>query len=261
MLKYNNRMLKYNDRWLNETMIPIVLPPNTVRLRYIDGVTPTAYHTFPGTTLTQISSIPNIWDITHVDPQYPTEWHDLLSGGAYGSVTYPYQGYGYGGGLLEIMAANVSNITNMTRLCTDCYDLVKVCDLNSSNVTDVKYMFSGCYNLTTVGSIDVSKTNDWWSLMQFMFSGCTKLTAIPNIKLPAYTIQNDGIIRDCSYMFNGCVNVASGILDFYNRITYIYYGSHRLIDNSTTYNCCFKDCGSNTVTGAAELAQIPSDWK
>ena len=57
MLKYNNRALTYNDRWLNGDEIPINLPANTVRLRYIDGITPTAYHEFPGTTLTQISSM------------------------------------------------------------------------------------------------------------------------------------------------------------------------------------------------------------
>lgn len=283
MLKFNNRTLKYNNRWLNETAIPINLPANTVRLRYRDGITPAAYHTFPGTTLTQISTIPNIWDITHVDPSYPTEWHYLFQGGYYSTTE---SGYGYGWGLLEVMAANVSNITNMHGTFEDCDSLYKVCNLNTTKVTITDYMFSNCRNLIEIGSIDLSRVtnaNDMFNgcenlieigsinlsqieHMRGMFSGCSKLSVIPSITLPAYTYANNGKIEECQQLFDGCYNVSSGALDLYNRLTHTYSAAGQtkcLVDlrNNFAHMYCFRNCGRDTTTGAAELAQIPSDWK
>ena len=250
MLKYNNRALTYNSRWLNEDEIPINLPANTVRLRYADGIIPTAYHEFPGTTLTQISSIPNIWDITHWDPQYPGEWHYLFD-----------QSYGYGWGLVEVMAANVSNITNMTGLFGGCSRLYKVCDLNTPKCTDFTSMFNGCDKLISVGSIDMSKV----IYMSNMFAGCSKLSAIPNITLPAYTYPNAGRIIEGYYAFSGCRSVTSGSLDLYNRLTHKFSNNYMIIYNGN-WTECFKNCGIDTETGAAELAQIPAEayrirWK
>lgn len=281
MIKFNNRALKYNSRWLNGDEIPINLPANTVRLRYRDDITPTAYHTFPGTTLKQISTSPNIWDITHVDPSYPTEWHDLFNGSYYGDA-----GYGYGYGLLEVMAANVSNITNMTRTFINCYSLYKVCNLNTSKVTITDYMFSGCENLIEIGSINLSRVTSANNMfagcenlteigsinlsqiesMYGMFSGCSKLSVIPNITLPAYTSANNGRITACQQMFDHCYNISSGTLDFYNRLTHVYYisGQMRCLVNLRepfAHMYCFRDCGRDTTTGAAELAQIPDGWK
>lgn len=281
MLKYNNRTLKYNSRWLNGDEIPINLPANTVRLRYADGITPSAYHTFPGTTLTQISTSPNIWDITHWDPQYPGEWHYLFDGSYYGNTSY---GYGYR--LLEVMAANVSNITKMNGAFRNCYSLYKVCDMNTSKCTDFSYIFSGCDELVSVGTINTSKATitDWMfsgcdklievgsiNLSQIesmggMFQGCSKLSAIPNITLPAYTYANSGRIEDCHQLFDGCYNISSGALDLYNRLTHTYYLSGQtcclvILRDNMAHKYCFRNCGRDTTTGAAELAQIPSDWK
>jgi hypothetical protein len=57
-----------------------------------------------------------------------------------------------------------------------------------------------------------------------------------------------------SDMFWDCYNVESGALALYQQASsqarppaYHYY--------------TFYKCGINTTTGAAELAQIPSDWK
>lgn len=55
-------------------------------------------------------------------------------------------------------------------------------------------------------------------------------------------------------MFYGCTNVESGIIGTYNKFA-------ALGAQVTNHDDCFENCGSNTVTGAAELAQIPSDWK
>jgi hypothetical protein len=54
-------------------------------------------------------------------------------------------------------------------------------------------------------------------------------------------------------MFNDCLNVQSGALALYQQ------ASTQTTPPSEYYNT-FYNCGSNTTTGAAELAQIPSSW-
>lgn len=56
----------------------------------------------------------------------------------------------------------------------------------------------------------------------------------------------------CDGMFEFCYYVTGGILDMYNKLKDIPGLSH--IET-------FRNCGAATETGAAELAQIPSDWK
>lgn len=238
MLKFNNRTLKYNSRWLNGDEIPINLPANTVRLRYADGVIPSADSTFPDVTLTQISTSPNIWDITNTDDS----WWCLLSD-SHAPGTIP----GYGSGLLEIIGANISSVDNLTDLCYGCKSLYKVCNLNVSSARAVTAMFGGCINLTQVGSINMSNV----LLMNDMFNGCIQLPVIPNIILPSYKSGNN-----CYQMFYACYKVSSGILNLYNRL-------RNVIDTSSVgnYSSCFHDCGRDTTTGAAELALIPSKWK
>lgn len=54
-------------------------------------------------------------------------------------------------------------------------------------------------------------------------------------------------------MFNKCYKVEQGALALYNSIK----------DNppETSYENMFNECGRDTQTGAAELAQIPDAWK
>jgi len=57
-----------------------------------------------------------------------------------------------------------------------------------------------------------------------------------------------------SSMLVDCVNIQSGALALYRQAS----------SQSTPpskHSRTFQNCGSNTTTGAAELAQIPSDWK
>jgi len=57
-----------------------------------------------------------------------------------------------------------------------------------------------------------------------------------------------------SYMFSGCYKVESGALALYQQAS-------SQATPPSTHNSAFYKCGRDTVTGAAELAQIPSDWK
>lgn len=88
-----------------------------------------------------------------------------------------------------------------------------------------------------------------YASMRSMFRN-TLITAIPSA-MPAPT----GEWSYVDYMFNGCTAVASGIVAYYNKLV-AAKGSNRW-----TITGCFRDCGSGTTSGAAELAQIPSSWK
>lgn len=101
--------------------------------------------------------------------------------------------------------------------------------------------FKGCTNLVSV-SIPCT---DHITLMGSMFEGCTSLTAIPLIDTSACLNMNR--------FAYGCVNVQSGALALYQQAS-------TQATPPTTHTLAFSGCGSNTTTGAAELAQIPTSW-
>ncbi len=122
-----------------------------------------------------------------------------------------------------------------------CSALSSVPAYDLAGCTNTYNMFNGCTSLTSVPSyVLTSATNT-----SNMFKGCTSLTSVPSVTLPAAT--------NTSSMFSGCTAVASGVLTMYN------YLSTKTVA-VTTYNDTFTNCGSNTTTGAAELAQIPTSW-
>ena len=173
---------------------PPSLPPYTIRLKFTEGVTPS----FGSGTAVQVSSSPNIWDLTYE----ASAW---------------------------------------TRLLQNQYDLLEVIDANIIGVTEVSYLFRSCSGLTSVSLFDTSTV----TVMFRMFQHCSGLTAIPLFDTSSATNMNG--------MFQNCTNVESGALALYQQAsTQTTVPEHA----GTFYNC-----GSNTTTGAAELAQIPDDWK
>lgn len=172
---------------------PLGLPAYTIRLKFTDGVTPT----FSKGTAVQVSSSPNVWDLTYNN----TDWTDLTSQLS----------------MIEVLGANSTGVMNMTG------------------------MFYSCQSLTTVPLFDTSNVSD----MNSMFGGCMALTTIPLFNVSSAT--------DMGNMFYYCTNVQSGALALYQQAS--------ALNPPPTHSFTFNNCGSNTVTGAAELAQIPSDWK
>ena len=77
------------------------------------------------------------------------------------------------------------------------------------------------------------------------FYGCTHLTEVPLFSTDSCT--------DVTSMFYGCRNVTGGARTLYIQM------STQTTPPSSHVNC-FKNCGEDTVTGAAELSQIPTDW-
>ena len=120
-------------------------------------------------------------------------------------------------------------------------DLLEVISANTTNVTSMKWMFSYCTSLTTIPLFDTSNVTN----MEVMFAYCNSLTSIPLFDTSNVVYMNG--------MFHCCFNVESGALALYQQAS-------TQANPPTVHAGCFNDCGIYTVTGAAELAQIPVSW-
>jgi hypothetical protein len=109
------------------------------------------------------------------------------------------------------------------------------------NSTDWSYLFKSNTNLLEVVGANTSSCTD----MIDLFRSCKSLTSVPLFDTSSCTKMDN--------MFKSCYNVQSGALALYQQAS---------TQATPPYNHsgCFADCGRDTVTGAAELAQIPQDW-
>ena len=125
---------------------------------------------------------------------------------------------------------------------TDSDNLVKVIAVGDlSGVTDFEYMFRSCSSIVSVVDMGTSSATS----IARMFFECTGLKKLPKLSTGSVTS-----VLNCFY---GCVNVESGALAMYEQM------STQVTPPETTSGC-FTNCGKNTTTGAAELAQIPQSW-
>lgn len=179
--------------------------------------------TFSKGTAVRVSSSPNVWDLTYGN----SDWYELLSGQT---------------NLLEVIGGNTTGVTGMSRLFYNCTNLSSVHLFDTSTVTSMIWMFYRCISLTSVPLFDTSSVTD----MEMMFFECNSLTSIPLFDTSSATNMNS--------MFYDCYSVESGALALYNQ------ASSQATPPSSHSNT-FHNCGRDTVTGAAELAQIPDDWR
>lgn len=202
LLTFGNKILTVGGNALSS---PIVLPANTLRVKFTDGYTPTSASNF---TYTQVSSSPNIWDITN--NRSDGLWNYLF-----------YQNTD----LLEVIATgDLSDATTMVGLFKLCTSLTNVADFTTtSNVTN----------------------------FEAMFSMCSSLTSVPYVNITSAT--------NAILMVDDCTSVQSGALSLYQQLSShswpAYTGSHNVGCVRT-----FSNCGINTVSGLAELNQIPSNY-
>lgn len=112
---------------------------------------------------------------------------------------------------------------------------------DTSSATTTELMFSNCTSLTSVPLFNTSNVTN----MSNMFVNCTSLTSVP--------LFNTDNVTNVSYMFYNCSSVGSGALALYTQMA-------NQATPPSSHAECFHKCGYNTVTGAAELSQIPSDW-
>lgn len=144
--------------------------------------------------------------------------------------------------LRSVPLFNTGNVADMGNMFGGCSALTSVPLFNTQNVTKMDFMFSNCTSLENAPLFDTSNVKN----MNQMFLGCTALKAVP--------LYNTGKVTTMFNTFYGCTNVESGALDLYYQAAY-------QTTPPTTHSGCFHSCGSNTTTGAEELALIPSGWK
>lgn len=303
-LQYNNHMILHpTDRskyFYGIVEDPIILPNLTIRVEFSQGYVPTQ-----GMSREQVSSNPNVWDIT---VSSNNGFMQLLKNNEY---------------LLKILACNTYDpggyYENMfSQMCYNCPNLTKVPLFNLSNASNCVGMFSYC-DLTSLPEFSFNRSVQYgWTDLELtsfcswtkitsvnftncrpkyadnMFAGCSELLAAPNIDLslctkiyymfgectkmrtsPDYDIHSANNIStmyenceslttipdltvstsmtNCHRAFAGCRNASGGILRMYNKL--------KDISTITDHVGCFYNCGVDSPTGAAELAQIPSDWK
>lgn len=248
---YNGQVLTEasTGKWLAEKpdpFNPLNLPANTVRVRTSDGNVPdTQYSNYDTATL-----VPGTSDVYDVYKS-GTDFSDLL----YLSTN-----------VIEVLGANTTGITNMSRMFMSCVDLATVQLFDTSKVTNTDGMFSVCSSLITVPLYDTSNVTN----MDGMFSSCESLTSVPlfdtsNVtsmqgtfvsceSLTVIPLFDTSKVTNMVYTFMSCRNVKSGALALYQQAS-------SQANPPVTHVQAFRDCGKNTTTGAAELAQIPSDWK
>lgn len=249
-LALNGKALLTNNKELGWEQ-SITLPPYTIRLLYRDGITPNFTRALNrGATVTQVSAEPNIWDVTLESSDWTAlfmAWtaveNDLLEvlGANTTNVTNMSHLFRDNKSLTRIGSLDTTNVTNMQQICNYCTSLTSIPQLKSQNVTNAKAAFADCFALTFIPIIDFPNATDVGSL----YSLCTSITEVPLLNIPKATIVN--------YLFSGCYNVKSGALALYRKLA--------LQESITSHTHTFGSCGRDTIEGAAELAQIPDDWK
>lgn len=256
MITFGGNTLTVDGAWLTEVdpLNPLGLPPYTLRCRFTSGYTPTQ-----GTSRVQVSSSPNVWDITKDTP-------DEIHGG----VTWGGLFYNYGQG-------------------TGCTQLLEVLGANATGVVFMQMVFHGCSNLTSVAPFDASSTVSCWGMFHentrlvnapglsldscytvgSMFYQCSSLVNPPNLTNTSGIVDWGSTFSRCSSlgrvplygtssaeyigtMFSGCRNVASGAYELYQQVSQQ--------PTVRSYGDMFTNCGIDTVTGLADLQRIPTSY-
>jgi surface protein len=135
--------------------------------------------------------------------------------------------------------------TSFNGLLLSSSNVIEVLGANTTGITNMYNMFGNesgfTVPLTSVALFDTSSVTN----MSGMFAGCSSLTSVP--------LFDTSSVTDMSWMLNYCANVQSGALALYQQAS-------SQSNPPASHDGAFTNCGSNTVTGAAELAQIPSSW-
>ena len=249
---------------------PLNLPPNTVRVRTNDGAIPikdvASYE-----TATLVEGTSDVYDVY----KSGNDFYDFLN-----------QCYN----VIEVLGANTTGITHMGDMFYECNALKTVPLFDTSSVTNMGGMFYECTSLTTVPLFDTSSVTN----MNSMFQNCTSLTSVPLFDTSSVTYMssmfhncalltsvplfNTSMVTDIDSMFLNCISLTSVPLFNTSSVRFMYTmflnckkvqsGALALYQQASTqanppssHTRAFKNCGSETTTGAAELAQIPDDWK
>lgn len=244
ILTYNGKILTSGAKWVGtpiDPYNPLDLPGFTIRLRYTNGVTPT----FSYGTAVQVSSSPNIWDLTY-DGGNSHSWEYLLRNHTE---------------LLEVIGANTrspdksSHITNMYYMFAGCTALTTVAVFDTSYCYLTGNMFGSCSSLATVGAFPLQNVLN----ANTMFGDCTSITTLPDFDFSSAEWLS-GTFLNCSsltaapgltttsalkytqYLFDGCSAMAS--VGWFNTESVIWASAMFRSCNALSGNIPAYDCSS-----------------
>ena len=243
---------------------PLGLPAYTMRFRFgqsdfnPNNVTEKSW---PNDAIwTQVSESPNIWDFNYANPV----WYGVGVTGGYYSIFYSLTESTH---LYTVQGANTTGVTSMECLFEYgyLYSITNVFD--TSTVRNTADMFAGSqYYNGTLPMFDFSNSETISGMFQhstfeyipdydfssargmltYLCDYCKSLKRVPDFTLTV----NNFTLADA--VFRQCLNVESGALAMYNKLS--------VSTSITSHDWTFGGCGSDTTTGAAELAQIPASW-
>ena len=259
----NSIALAYNGKLMGRHIYS--LAPYTIRLEF----TKADYHPFipwpvyiPASAWTKVDGVStNQWDLywpysdwselfkdfdagTHEGGDYNIETYKIIDAGDLSGVTNMRETF-WGSYITETCWFDTSNVTDMNSMFRGCSTLENIPSyFITRKVTDMGYMFDECERITEAPAMYTGNVTN----MEFIFHGCLELRHVPLLDVNS--------LENFAYAFYGCTKVESGALDMYNA------ASQKIPAADTSkYEEAFRDCGIDTVTGAAELAQIPDSWK
>ena len=234
---------------VTESVCPYIRADKTIVFQFSDpNYDPTSGSWKTGAAWYHYSDYPNVWEYYRNDTDWHSEFDSKFTSASNNVSVVEFKGTGiidirgmFSGCSALTSAANMvtPNATMASSLFWNCTSLTTAA-VDMPSCTTYSYAFDGC---SALSSVTVSNTGSATN-MSHMFSGCTSLTAIP-------TVTTTGV-TDVTSMFDGCINVASGALSKYTELSGMA--------SVPTHTDCFKNCGSNTAGGQADLAQIPTDW-
>jgi surface protein len=124
---------------------PLGLPAYTIRLKFNGFNTPT----FSKGAAVQVSSSPNVWDLTYSD----SDWSNLLQN--------QYS-------LIEVLGANTSSVTTMEGMFAGCQSLTTIPVFDTHAVTNMSSICNYCSSLTNVPLLNTSSVQ----AIGFAFNEC-----------------------------------------------------------------------------------------
>lgn len=153
---------------------------------------------------------------------------------------------------------NTENVTNMRAMFQQCEALRELPAFETGSVTNMADMLFDCYSLR---AIPVMNTHNVLYLTDFA-TNCIRLESIPTLNVSKVGSAGD-LDADTQYpmgaaesAFASCPAVSAGILNMYNALS-----SNNHLTTALSHHETFAACGVDSVSGAAELAQIPAGWK
>ncbi len=228
LASFNGKIFVYDFDNQPDPLNPLNLPANTVRVRTNDGNAP----------LKDMSKATHASYDTAVLVPGTTDVYDVYkSGSSFENLFY------WSMNIVEVLGANSTGITNMQYMFKNCESFTTISTVfDTSSVTNMLGMFHNSSVLQSVPLFDTSNVTS----MRAMFEFDGELTSIP--------LFNTSKVTDMERMFEFCRKVQSGALALYQQAS-------TQANPPSLHNMTFYACGSDTQTGAAELAQIPYEWR